>query len=142
MKANHKVTGRAMTIPAGIGFGVLASIAVTVLFSAALAALVLGGNVPQASVGYGSMVILLAASSLGGLAAFAAVKHRRLLVCMLTGLCYFAALLCCTALFFGGQYTGIGVTALLIAVGALVSSLAGAGERRGNKNGRRKIRSR
>lgn len=121
MTVDRKVTGRAMAMPVGIALGTAVSFGVTLLLAGALAFLVLEETVPQNMVGYGSMVILLLASCIGGVVSAGTVKHRRLLVSALTGLCFYVLLLCQTALFFGGQYEGFGVTALVVVIGTAAS---------------------
>ena len=59
-------------------------------------------------------------------------------MCLLTGVCYYLALLAMTALFFGGQYSALGVTALAVLAGsggaALLSILT---EKSKNNHGRK-----
>ncbi len=69
-------------------------------------------------VGYGAMIVLVIASAMGAWTAEGRIQRMRLQVCLLSGLSYFLALLSATALFFGGQYSGIGVTALAILAGS------------------------
>jgi len=91
----------------------------------------------QDQIGYAVMVLLITASSLGAAIAQGKVKHQRVLVCMLSGLIYYVILICITALFFGGQYTGFGVTGLLILGGAGTTALL-SGRRKG-RGGKRKL---
>ncbi len=142
MVANQKVTGRASSIPVGIGLGILLSVAITLLLSCLLAWLVLGGRIGESGMGYGIMGILLIASLAGSALAILRVKHRKLLVGLAAGIGYLAVLLMCTALFFGGQYQGIGVTAVVILCGSLAASLLGARDGKGRKKSTRKMRSR
>lgn len=137
MVANRKVTGAASAMPVGLAVGLGVSLGTTLLGCAVLAWLIGRETVPQSGIGYGSLVILLTASLLGAGVACGRVKRRRMLVCTLSGLCYFASLVCMTALFFGGQYQGMGVTALVILAGSLCIGLLGLrGE--GSRNRRRR----
>ena len=142
MVVNQKVSGRASSMPVGVGVGVGVSTVITLALSGLLAWLILGQTLEQSATGYGSMGILLTASVLGALAAVERVKRRRMVVCLLTGLGYYLVLLSLTALFFGGQYSGMGVTGLLIAGGSFAAGLIGAGKGEGGKIKSRKRRSR
>ena len=114
--------------------GWLASALVTLLGAVIFAWLLNGERMQMASIGYGTMIILLAASALGALLAFRCVRRQRLVVCLLSGAVYYLSLLAMTALFFGGQYEGVGVTGLVILGGSLAVGLMGLkGEKRGYK---------
>lgn len=99
-------------------------------------------KIPEQSIGYCSMFILLAASFLGAWIAAAKIKHRRLYISILSGLIYYCILLAVTALFFGGQYQAMGVTALVVLAGCMSAALIGLkGERGGRRRaGKRKYR--
>lgn len=139
MAVNRKVTGRAMSMPAGLAVGAAASLAVTLLLAAVLAKLVETERLAQENIGYGVMVLLLAASFIGALVSFSRVKRQRMLVCCVSGLIYFAMLMSITALFFGGQYSAVGVTALLVLGGSGTAALLGLREGRGGKRKKLKI---
>lgn len=117
MVINRKVTGKAIPLPLGLGIGLGVSMLITLAAVGILAGMVLKGTVGENAIGYGAMLIVPLSSALGALAAALAVKHRWLVVCAGVGGLYFVTLLSITALFFGGQYSGIGVTALLILLG-------------------------
>lgn len=138
MVVNRKVTGKASSMPAGLAVGGSVSLGLTVLLAAVIAKLVDSGKLAEESIGYGVMGLLLCASMAGALAAHGRIKRQRLLVAALSGLVYMATLLAITALFFGGQYEAVGVTALLVFGGSMVTALLGTGPKRGGK--RRKIR--
>lgn len=125
MVANRKVTGTAMSMPAGLGVGLLVSGAITLIGSMVVAWLVIRETIPETSVGYGTIGILLLSSILGAWAAVKRIKRQRLIVCLLAGLCYYLLLVACTATFFGGQYSGMGVTALVILGGSGAVGLMG-----------------
>ena len=88
---------------------------------------------PQTAIGYGAMIILLAASTIGASISAWKIKRLRLQVCLLSGVAYYAALLCITALFFGGQYQGMGVTALVVLAGTGVAILLSTREKKTRK---------
>lgn len=130
-------TGKAASMPGGLVLGAGISVAVTIILSAVIAKLVQTEALQQDQIGYAVMVLLITASSLGAAIAQGKVKHQRVLVCMLSGLIYYVILICITALFFGGQYTGFGVTGLLILGGAGTTALL-SGRRKG-RGGKRKL---
>ena len=131
-----KPKGTAKAVPIGLATGALVSIVVTFVGSAALSWLVLSEKVGEQGIGYGSMSILLIAAILGAWTAVASIQKQRLQMCVLSGLIYYLLLLAITALFFGGQYTGMWVTALVILIGVLIVAFFP------NKSGKMKFRKR
>jgi len=135
MVLNQKPTGRAVSMPAGLLFGTLISMGVTLLAVGLIARLASSEYLKETQIGYGIMLTLLAASFAGALAAVGRIKRQRLMVCALSGLIFFLALLSITALFFGGQYEAVGVTGVLVLGGSLLAALTGG---RSNRRGKRK----
>lgn len=125
MVANRKVTGKAMSVPAGVSIGTGICVLITLVGALVMAWLIGGDYLPESGFGYGAMVTLLGASVAGAWTAAMLVKHQRLMVCLLTGGLYFLFLLALTAFCFGGQYQGIVPTALLITGGSIVPALLG-----------------
>ena len=136
MVTKRKANGRAMSLPAGVGIGTAAALGWTLAAAAILAKLMDLERLPEDAVGYGAMVILLVAGFLGAVTAFAKVKGKRLQVSLITAAAYYLSLLSMTALFFGGQYAGMGVTALVILGGSGTAILLGL-RSDGRKKGRR-----
>ena len=136
MIVNLKPTGRAMSMPGGLTIGAVVSLGGTLLFAAVLAKLVDMEKLAWENIGYGIVVLLLLASFSGAMTAYAKIKRQRLLVCSVSGVIYFGILLAITALFFGGQYEAVGVTAALVFGGsacAWLLGLRGGGSRKGKK---------
>lgn len=124
MYAKRKVKGTAMGIPGGLGLGIVASLLITFAGAAVTAWLIASEKIGEGTAGYAVMVILALASATGSLVAVHLVKRLRLQVCMLTGGCYYLTLLALTALLFGGQYQGMGVSAVIVLGGcALIAFL-------------------
>ncbi len=124
-----------LTIPAALAVGVLLSVTTMLATACVTAWLVNTEKMGETAMGYCALVIL-AVSTVAGAAGSAAISgQRRLLVCALLGGCYLAFLLACTALFFGGQYHGIGATVLLIMGCATAVGLLG---KRGGKTQHRR----
>ena len=141
MVTNQKPTGRAVSMPAGLAMGVSVSLVITIAGIWLLACLVSGERLLWENIGYGIMLVLLAASVSGAAIASAKIKRQRLLVCNLSGVLYLLTLLGITALFFGGQYEAVGVTSLLIMGGSAAVCTLGAGKRSQGRGKRRRIRS-
>lgn len=136
-KAN--LTGRATSIPSGLAWGAAVSTTVTVLISFIGAQMIMNELLSQEQIGYCSMVALVSGTILGAMTASSKVKHRKLLVCMLSGGIFLCILLAATALFFGGQYEGFGVTIVTILLGCVAAAILTSGKgRRGTKLKRKK----
>ena len=138
MIINRKATGRASSMPIGVLAGGACAFAGTMLTSAVLAKLVDMEIIPQDKIGYGIMVLLLLCAFLGANKACRRVKRQYLIVSAISAGFYYSMLLSVTALFFGGQYSGMGVTAVLVLCGSLLAVFLRSGNREGRK--RRKIR--
>lgn len=138
MVKTKKPTGRAASIPGGLASGALVNILITLMLTSVIAKMVQSGLLSQDQIGYGIMFLLFFSSVAGAMTAQSRVKHRRMLVSLLSGLIYIVILLSVTALFFGGQYAGFGVTVLLIMGGAgTVAILSGS---RGGRPHKKSIR--
>lgn len=133
MANNRKLSGTTSGIPAGLGIGALLSLVCTLAGSAILAKLIDQEIVAEDAIGYGVIVILLISSFLGTIAAYGRIRRQRAMVCALSGAVYYLTLLAITALFFGGQYTGMGVTALVVLAGSGCAILLGMGKGRGGR---------
>ena len=91
------------------------------------------GTMPLDGIGYGAMGILVVSALSGALTAWSKIKRLRMQVCLLSGGIYYLALLGMTMLFFGGQFRGMGVTALMVACGSVLAILGGFSKGRGGK---------
>lgn len=131
MTINAKVTGTATTIPKGLILAALVSLGITAALSALTAWLILSRTLPESGVGYCAMGILLLSSAAGAVTAINCIKRLRFQMGVASGAIYFICLLIITALFFGGIYDGVGVTALMILCGSgLVILLGNSGQNR------------
>lgn len=133
MVVNQKTTGRASSMAAGILTGGSSALIGTLLMSAILAKLIDAELISQDKIGYGIMVILIGCAFLGASIASAKIKRQYLLVSGLSAVVYFLILLSISALFFGGQYSGVGVTALLVICGSLLAAIARSRKKEGRK---------
>lgn len=133
MANRQKITGRASSIPAGLATGAAVSVMITGGLTMLLAWLLEKERISWEGAGYGIVVMIMLSAFLGALTACGRIRHQRLLVCLMSGSVYFGILLSITALFFGGQYQAVGVTALLIAGGCSCSALLVARQGRGKR---------
>lgn len=131
MTVNRKPTGTASSIPAGLGWGCASATAVMLMGTFVTAKMIdkeiLGWN----RSGYAIMVILLLSSWVGAMMASGRIKRRRLTICMAAGAVYMIMLMLMTALFFGGQYNGVGETGLLILCGSTLAAFSQPKKRNG-----------
>ena len=135
----NKLTAKAVTIPVGLVLGVGTALVVTGIGAGVGAWAVLWGFVPEAVIGYLAMAILLLSAATGAAVATGTIQRLRAQMCLAAGSGYFLSLLVVTAAFFGGQYRGMGVTALMVLCGSvLVILLAPGGKNRAGCRRRKK----
>lgn len=142
MVTNRKPTGRAATIPIGLLTGGVTALASTLALTAVLAKLMDGEILPEENIGYGVMILLLISAFLGSCMACKRVQRRYLLTAALTGIVYVGVLLSITALFFGGQYSAVGVTVLLVFCGSLLAAMLFSRNGKGRKSRKSKVKNR
>lgn len=142
MVINKKITGRAQPMPAGFAIGLAVGLTLTLVGTSIVANMILSEKIAESAIGYGAIVILLISSAIDAWLAAALIKRRWMIVCLGAGGIYYLTLLGITALFFGGQYQGMGVTALVVLGGCgAVGVLGLKGENAGGKR-RKKYRHR
>ena len=120
MRRNRKIKGTSTGIPAGLAIGALISLIITMAGAAVMAYLVLNETVGESGIGYASMIVLFIGAAMGAWGAYSSIKKQRLQICLMSAGVYYLILLAITALFFGGQYQGLGVTALVVLIGTQV----------------------
>ena len=134
MVKSRKQSGLAVSFPVGVAIGAGVSMAITIILASIMAWMMGREIISGGGIGIASATILVTSAIAGSIAASGKIKHRRLLACMTSGGVYYMLLLCCTALFFGGQYQGMGVTALTVIGGsaaAAIIELRGEGKSHG-----------
>lgn len=114
MISNQKPTGRASGMATGLILGLLGALSVTLIGAAVFAKLISQAYLQESAMGYISGAILVLSSGVGAWVSAKRIKRQRMLVCLLSALCYLLVLVSCTALFFGGRYAGLWVTALAV----------------------------
>ncbi len=125
MAVKRKMSGTGLSLPAGIGIGVLTSAAVSVTGALLMAYLIMSETVSIDSIGFGASCTLAMAAAVGCWMASWITKRQKLLVTGVTALAFFLVLLSVTAVFFDGVFSGVGLTALMILLGAGGSLLTG-----------------
>ena len=140
MVANKKVTGTASSMPAGLAAGAGVSLGLTLVLAVIVAKLVDSGTLMEDSIGYCAMGILLCASICGAAVSVGRIKRQKAAVCGASGIIYYGMLVAMTAMFFGGQYNGMGVTALMVLCGCGVVLLLGMRQSRGARKRTGRIR--
>ena len=130
MTVKQKVTGKTSSVPAGLAVGAMVSSTTTVVIAALLAILLNREVIPWETVGYGILVMIMLSAFLGAIAACSRIRRQRMIVCLMSGFIYYGVLLSMTALFFGGQYEAVGVTALLITGGCICAAMIKNGQGR------------
>ena len=121
--AKRKMSGKGISIPIGVVIGALTALAVAMIGALLLAFLVMKETISIDGTGFGAMIVVGLASAAGAWLAAAVTKSNKLLVCGLTAIAFFAILLSMTAVFFDGVFHGVGLTALMILLGAGVNVL-------------------
>lgn len=138
MMVKQKRTGRASSIPAGLAWGTAFSLVTMILGTGITAKLIESEIMSWNNMGYMILIFLILSAWSAGVISYRKIKRQKMAVCVMSGILLFVILIIMTALFFGGQYSGIGETALLIACGSTLAAITGSGEKRRT---RRKIRS-
>ena len=125
-------TGRALPMPVGFAWGTATSLSAVILGTAITAKLIDSEVITWDSTGYMILTILILSSWIGGLTSYQKIKRQKVTVCLVNGILLFLSLFIITALFFGGQYSGVGETALLIACGSILAVFTENREKRKN----------
>ena len=76
MVVNRKVTGKAMSMPAGLVIGWVVSIALTIIGALVFASLILSDKLGTEAIGYGAIVTLILAAAAGAWLAAMQIKRR------------------------------------------------------------------
>ena len=133
---NYKLTAKARSIPVGLLMGIGTALGITAVGAGVTAWSILGGVFSEGASGYCAMVILLLSAAAGAAVTAGTIQRLRSQMCLAAGGGYYLCLLLITALFFGGQYAGMGVTALMVLCGCMVVILMTPGAK--SKTGRRR----
>lgn len=116
-------TGKSVSIPKGLGLSLAGNVIITAITITILASLLNNTVITWEETGYWIMGMLLVASFVGSKLAIMTIKTQRYLIGLMSGILFWAFLLCITALFFGGQYCSIPETGVLIISGSITAAL-------------------
>lgn len=131
-----KITGRSPSLVKSAAAGVLLGALWTVICAMILAKLIDSGVMPMEKVGYGSMAAVLSAVFAGASMAGRKAGHMVAQAAAISGAAYFLCLLLVNAMFFGGSYSGMAVTLILVVLATGLAVLA-AGKGRGGRHRKR-----
>ena len=138
LKAIGGQRGMPTTLSVGVGISMLIMIVVTAICAAIISSeTILTGHIQYCASG----ILLLSALS-GAVTGIRKHQGKKLHIALLIGLAYMLVLLAANALFFDGQYRGVGVAALAIFSGCILAVLIGekgnnAPKKKRSKNYRR-----
>lgn len=130
-----KISGRAPSLGKSVTTGVLLGATWTLACAMIIAKLIDSEVISMDKVGYASMISVLSAVFIGASLAGKRAGHMVVQAAAISGAAYFGCLLLVNALFFGGSYSGLGVTLVLVAAATGLAILA-AGKSRGRSRRR------
>lgn len=128
------------SLPGSIAIGTVASIITSLVIAVILTMLIEHDKLSPEMMNYGVMLLLMLSAVVGAMIARIRYSSRIMIVCIITAVCYWISLLCVTALFFDGSYSGVPATALVIIAGGIIAGCAPTGQRKSAKKRIRKKR--
>lgn len=114
-------------MPAGIGIGAGVGLLITLIGGIMLTFLLAGEKLSIDSMGYGVMGILFIGALLASITATWCYRSKRMIVSLITAGIYLLVLMAINALFFGGQFVGIGGSLLVVAIAGVAAAFIGNG---------------
>lgn len=138
MVTNRKPSGKAASIPKGLLYSGITGLTLTIIGASIIAYLVNTEMIAPSSIGYAVMVLLILSSLSSSFVAWKKVKHQKIMVCISAGFVYYTILLSITALFFGGQFSALFETALLVLCGSFLAIILTSGNKKRNTFGKAK----
>lgn len=133
MLLNRRTKSTMSDVSTGVLLGVGVCLLLTLLGSIVLTWMIHAEALQSVAVGYGVICVLLLSSLVGTWIASVKVNRFRAQVCLITAVGYYVVLLAMTALFFGGRYQGMGVTAVVVILGCIIAILIGLKSQKGKK---------
>ena len=112
-----------MSIPAAVGVGTVISTIVMLIGAIVIALLISNELISDQSMDYGVLALTMLSAILGCSVSNVVAKRRLLIVSVCTAVTFLLVLISITAIFYGGQYSAIPVTALVILGGGVSSVL-------------------
>ena len=137
----HARNGKAWSLAGGIGVGICTATLWTLVAAVITGKLLDLEILSRSYVGYASLAILISSAWLGSMVSLGKTRRKKLMACIATGVGYLFVLLGTTAMFFGGRYEAVAVTALVIAGGSALALLSGKYAQKGSgRKNRRKVK--
>ena len=133
MSFKKKQSVRSGDPAAAIAIGAVAALILSIALCAVITGVVSSGNTDIQSVGIWIYAVQGVCCFLGAMAGAIVAAGKRMQVCLLTALAYFLCLLAMTALLFGGQYSGVIMSAMMVMLGGLAAGLLGIRTKKGMK---------
>lgn len=118
MTVKIKHNEKAKSVPGALTISASVSIILTLILSSFIAYGLNTEYISWEQAGYWIMVMLFVTSFIGCKCAISALKRQKFAASTLSGILYWGILLLTTALFFGGNYDAVWVTAGVIAAGS------------------------
>ena len=131
-----KISGKATSVGGAALLGMVLGVVWTLVSAMGIAKLVDMEVLPMENVGYGSMAAVLSAVFVSASLAGRKAGHMVVQAAVMAGGAYFLCLLLVNALFFGGNFVGLGVTFLLVLI-AIAAAILAAGRGRSGRHRRR-----
>lgn len=114
------------SIPMAIGIGTLISFLTMIIGAAVMTLLLANQTIEESAIGYGVLLVTILSVVIGSVVSILLAHSRVLIVSLCTTLSFALILLAMTAMFFGGQYSGVPVTLMVMAGSAIsVALIAG-----------------
>jgi len=114
------------SIPLAVGMGAGISMAAMLIGTLVVALMVTNQTIGEDATGYGVIIVTVLSAIIGSTVSILIARSRVLILSLLTSISFAMILLAMTALFFGGQYSGVPVTILvIIGSGVSVALIAG-----------------
>lgn len=129
-----KQVGRSPSMAKAVLTGTGVAVLSAFICAAVIAKLLDSEVLRMESVGYASMIAHICSVFIGTRTAMGRAGNMGQTAAMITGGAYYLCLLLVNALFFGGSFTGLGTTLVLVALAAAAAILtAGKGRRRSGR---------
>ena len=123
MQVQSKLNGRATSVPRGLALGTGLAVAWSALCIMLISLLVSKEIIGFGSIGYGIVFVLITSSYLSAKISYLKIKQKRIQISVIAAGIYFLILMIVNILFYGGEYTAVGVTLACVICGAVVSLL-------------------
>ena len=127
MSKGRSVTKKAVRLPAGIGIGVAVALAITMLGAVIVTFMLAGENLAVGSATFAIIPVQFLAALCGSTAATMCIGKHKMQVSLITAGMYLLSLLASNAIFFEGEYVGVGGSILVVALAGVAAAFIGNG---------------